>query len=411
VEPINGFVYEKVRIEGEGDGQVLIASIRRRKNGKGLCPKCKKALPGYDTMEERYWEHIRVWGMMVLLVYAAQRVNCPEHGILREWLPWALGKGWLTRSYMCFLARWAKRLPIDDVAQVFGTSWGKVFRAVQWSVEWGLENRIIKGIRGIGVDEIQWLKGQRYLTVVYQIEAGCRRLLWVGKDRTEETLRSFFQEFGEEWTTGVKFICSDMWQPYLNVIADLAKGAKNVLDRYHIVAKMNKAIDEVRAQEAKELKAQNKEPVLKGTRWIFLKRGKNRKRKERATLKSLLKLNLKTVRACLLKQEFDLRFWRHKRRKTARRFLESWCTKAMRSRLEPMKKIARSLRAHKPLILNWFKAREEMISLGAVEGFNNKAKVVKRRSYGFRSYEVMRVMLYHGLGNLPEPPMPRRYQC
>jgi len=268
------------------------------------------------------------------------------------------------------------------------------------AVHWGLENRDLGGITAIGVDEIQWQYGHKYLTVVYQINEGCKRLLWAGKGRTEETLRVFFAYLGEERSAALKFICSDMWKPYLNVIAERAKGALNILDRYHIMAKIGKAIDKVRAGEARKLREEGYEPVLKHSRWWLLKRPENLTEKEDTKLADLLRYNLKTVRSYLLKEDFQ-RFWEYVSPYWAGRFLEKWCTKVMRSRIEPMKKIARSLRSHKELIKNWFKARNE-ISLGAVEGLNNKAKVVTRKSYGFKQAEVLEIALYHALGQLPE---------
>lgn len=251
-----------------------------------------------------------------------------------------------------------------------------------------------------GVDEIQWQHGHKYLTVVYQINEGCKRLLWSGKGRTEETLKVFFSFFGEERSAALQFICSDMWKPYLNVIAEKAKDALNILDRYHIMAKISKAIDKVRAGEARKLREEGYDPVLKYSRWCLLKRPENRTEKEDSKLADLLRYNLKTVRSYLLKEEFQ-RFWEYFSPYWAGRFLEKWCTKVMRSRIEPMKEIARTLRSHSGLIMNWFKARN-VISLGAVEGLNNKVKVVTRKSYGFKHAEVLEIALFHTLGKLPE---------
>jgi transposase len=192
-----------------------------------------------------------------------------------------------------------------------------------------------------------------------------------------------------------------MWKPYLNVIGRKIPQALHVLDRFHIVAKLSKALDEVRAKEAKRLTAQGCEPVLKHTRWCLLKRPENHTPRQTSRLRELLKYNLRTVRAYLLKEDFDF-FWQYKSALWAGRFLDRWCTQAMRSRIEPMKTVARTLRSHRGLILNWFRARKE-ISSGAVEGLNNKLKVVTRRSYGFRGLHVTQVALYHALGDLPEP--------
>ncbi|OQX09195.1 MAG: ISL3 family transposase, partial [Desulfobulbaceae bacterium A2] len=121
----------------------------------------------------------------------------------------------------------------------------------------------------------------------------------------------------------------------------------------------------------------------------------------------LLAYNLKAVRAYLLKEDFQ-RFWGYSSPAWAGKFLDQWCTRTMRSRLNPMKKVAHMLRSHRPLLLNWFKAKGQ-IALGCVEGFNNKAKVVTKRAYGFRSYDHLKIALYHSLGDLPAPERTHKY--
>ena len=192
-----------------------------------------------------------------------------------------------------------------------------------------------------------------------------------------------------------------MWKPYLNVIAECAGEAVHVLDRYHVMAKMNKAIDEVRAAEVKRLKADGYEPILKHARWVLLKRRENLTEKETVKLTELLKYNLKSVRAYLLREEFQ-RFWEYRSPYWAGRFLREWCTKALRSRIEPMKKVARMLRSHAGLLLNWFRAKGTMSS-GSVEGLNYNAKLTMRKAYGFQTLRGVKIALYHRLGDLPEP--------
>ena len=292
-------------------------------------------------------------------------------------------------------------------AEVFQTSWEKVFRAVEMAVEWGRAHQDLSSITALGIDETQWQRGHRYLTLVYQIDEACRRLLWVGRERKAKTLLRFFHWFGKERSAALKFICSDMWQPYLKVVAKKAAQAIHVLDRFHIMAKMNKAIDEVRAGEARQLKAKGYEPVLKNARWLLLKRPENLTERQEPRLAELVQYNLRSVRAYLLKEDFQF-FWSYKSPYWAGQFLDRWCKRTMRSRIEPMKKIARSLRVHRPLLLNWFRAKGTMSS-GTVEGFNNKAKLTLRRSYGFRTYRAMEIALYHTLGALPEPQFTHRF--
>ena len=190
------------------------------------------------------------------------------------------------------------------------------------------------------------------------------------------------------------------------MIREHCSQALHVLDRFHIVAKMNEALDDVRASEARKMLAAGHEPLLKKTRWCLLKRKQNLTSTQRFRLRDLLHYNLTTVRAYLLKEDFH-QFWEYASPVWAGKFLDDWCRQTMRSRIEPIKKIAKMLRAHRPLILNYFKAKK-VISSGVVEGLNNKAKVTMRKSYGFRTFRVTELALYHALGKLPEPELTHR---
>jgi transposase len=293
------------------------------------------------------------------------------------------------------------------VANVFRTSWQSVYRSVQMAVGWGLAHRNLDGIEAIGVDEVQWRKGHRYLTLVYQIDGNCRRLLHIAPERTVRSLLSFFRMLGGARSSALRFVCSDMWQPYLKVIAKKAGQAVHVLDRFHIMAKMNKAIDEVRAAEAKRLKQDGYEHILKHSRWCLLKRRENLTDKQTVKLKEVLKYNLQTVRAYLQREDFQ-RFWEYRSPYWAACFLVEWCERVMRSRLEPMKKVARTLQSHAELVLNWFIAKGT-ISAGMVEGLNYNVKLTLKKSYGFRTEKAVKTALYHRLGALPEPAFTHRF--
>lgn len=399
----HGFVYGAVRLVDKSAHLLLEIEIRPRKGSRPVCSVCCKPGPGYDTAQMvRRFAFVPLWGIAVFFLYYMRRVNCPRCGIKVERVPWAEGKNHLTTTYAWFLAKWAKRLSWKEVADAFQTKWDTVFRSVKMAVVWGLANRNLDNITAIGIDEICWKKkGSKFLTLVYQIDNGCKRLLWIGKDRTKQTLVSFFDEFGADRSSLLRFVCTDMWKPYLLVVAEKASKAINILDRFHIMSHMNKAIDKVRATEYKALKTKGKQAILTGSRWCLLKRPENCTEKQTVKLKELVAINLKTVRAYLLKEDFQ-QFWNYKRAGWAAKFLDQWCKRTMRSRIDPMKKIAKMLRSHRSLILNWFRAKE-LIALGAVEGLNNKAKVTTKKAYGFKSFEVVKLALYHTLGKLPEP--------
>ena len=379
---------------------------------RGRCSQCLRPAPGYDRLPERRWQFVPLWGIPVFFLYAPRRVECAEHGVVVEHIPWSDGKRPLTTAMMGFLARWARRLSWRETAEVFQTSWESVYRSVEWIVEWGLEHRQVSGVEAIGVDEIHWghgLKADNFLTVIYQIDQGCRRLLWIGKRRTEKTLREGLKVLGPEFVQGLRFVCSDMWKPYLKVLAEEAGQALNVLDRFHITQHMNEAVDEVRRAESSRLRAHSQQEAqrLKHMRWPLLRKGSRVRGKARRRLNALLASKLATARAWELKEAFA-HFWKYKSVLWAGGFLDAWCERAMRSRLEPMKKMARMLRAHEELLMNWFRARGELSS-AAVEGLNNKVRVITRRSYGFRTYNGIEVALYHTLGRLPEPETTHRF--
>jgi transposase len=400
IEHFKSFVYASDRlVEIEGEKTVEV-TIEPRANGRPICSGCGRVRPGYDRLPPRRFEYVPLWAMPVFFLYAMRRVNCPECGVTVEQVPWGDGKCHLTTSYRWFLARWAKRLSWKEVAAVFHTTWDSVFRSVQHAVFWGLVHRDLSGIEAIGVDEIQRSRGHKYLTLVYQIDEGLKRLLWVGRERTEETLRGFFEFLGEKRRAGIAFVCSDMWQAYLNVIREQIGDTIHVLDRFHVMKKMNEAIDQVRREEVQRVKNTAYEQVLKHSRWCLLKRRENLTEQQTVKLQELVKHNLQSVRARLMREDFQ-RFWEYSTPGWAGKFLDAWCRRAMRSRLEPMKKVAASLRNHRPLVLNWFRA-EGTISAGTVEGFNNKVKLTIRKAYGFREPESAKIALYHTLGAFPE---------
>ena len=407
VQKFKSFVYKSVRWSGSEAEPELEVEVVERANGKPICSGCGRHCPGYDRQPKRRFEFVPLWGIKVFLVYAPRRVECPNCGVRVEQMPWAMGKRPLTKAYGWFLSDWARRLSWKETAEVFRTSWESVFRSVEMAVEWGRRHQDLSGVTSIGIDEIAWKKGHKYLTLVYQIDEHCKRLLWIGKERKTKTLLRFFRWFGTERSHQLQYICSDMWKPYLKVIAKKASQAVHVLDRFHIMAHFSKALDEVRATEVKELKAKGYEPVLTKSRWLLLKRPEHLTDTQEAKLAELLQYNLRSVRAYLLKEEFQF-FWEYVSPYWAGQFLDKWCTKTMRSKIEPMKKVARMLRNHRALLLNWFRAKGQLSS-GVVEGFNTKAKLTSRRSFGFRTYRGAEIALYHALGDLPTPEFTHRF--
>lgn len=344
-----GFVYPDVQLKNVKDSQRIEVTVKPRQGSKGICSGCGKRQPGYDRLTQREFIHVPLWGIIVVLLYCMRRLSCPTCGIVVEIVPWSFGKSPLTIGYSWFLSEWAKLLSMQEVARQFKTTWHHVFSGVSMAVIWGRERIDLSGITAIGIDEIYWAKSS-FMTLAYQIDNHCKRLLWCGEKGTEKTINEFFHWFGEERSLLLKFVCSDTWKPYLKAIAQYAKNALNILDRFHISQKLSEAINKVRATETTSLLTQGKNIILKHSRWALLKNQEKLTEKQKIKLKDLLACNLKTIRS------------------------------------------------HKQLILNWFEAKNA-ISLGAVEGQNNKVKVVIRKSYGFKTGEILKISLYHKMAS------------
>jgi len=405
---LKSFVYEREQLEVVNGKEALVVDVVPRKNGKALCSGCGACAGGYDRgRQARLFSFVPLWGYPVYLRYEMRRVSCPRCGVKVEQVPWSAGKSPRTRAFEVFLARWARRLSWQEVADIFQTSWEQVYRSVGSVVTYGLAHRRLEGIQAIGVDEVQYRRGHQYLTVVYQLDSGCRRLLYVGKDRTVKSLLRFFRELGRARCLAIRYVCSDMWRPYLKVITKKLPQALHILDRFHIVALLNKAVDEVRRQEAGRLKREGYDAILTHSRYCFLKNESNLTEKQQLKLAELLHYDLKSVRAYLLKESFQA-FWHYRSSYWAEWFLQQWCARAMRSKLEPIKKFVKTVRRHQPLMMNWFKAKKAFSS-GIVEGLNRKINLVTRKAYGFRSYDVLKIALFHTLGQLPEPELTHRF--
>jgi len=349
------FVVEHVElVENESQATIEI-TMRARENGLPSCSVCGERCSGYDMQPTpRRFDFVPLWMIPVVLVSRMRRVNCPSCGVKIERVPWSEGKSPLTTESKWFWAGWARRMSWQEVGACFQVSWDHVDNSVKDAVFWGLSHRSLDGIESIGIAEVPWKWGHKYQTLApVQTERGpideaCKRLLWIGPDRTAQTRLRFFRFLGKQRRAKLQCVCSDMWQAYLKVIAKKVPHALHVLDRFHGLQKMSKAIDKVRAAEVKPLKEDGDEPLLKGCRWLLLMRPENQSEKQAVKLSERLQYNLKSVRSHLMKEDFQ-RFWDDTYTAWSGKFLDTWCTRAMRSKIEPMKQMAKTLRNKREL--------------------------------------------------------------
>ena len=402
VQPIKGFVYERVRYSTVMPDAIEVAVVPRQ-GSKARCSGCGRAGPTYDhAARPRVWIMPPVFKFALALIYTMRRVDCPVCGVVVEKVPWATGKYGLCDGFRLFLAHWARQLSWEEVALSFKVSWTDVYASVQWVVDYGLKHRVLENIQAIGVDEICVRVGRVFWTLIYQIDDHLTRLLWVGHDRTEQTLLEGLNRLGEAVGAGIRYVCSDMWAPYLAAVKGRL-AALHILDRFHIRQQLNKAIDEVRRDEARALAQAGLVPRLKKLRWALLKNRKNWTASERRRMGDLEHSGLAAIRAFWLVAAFE-HFWGYVSPTWAGKFFDGWCQRVRRSRLKPLKTVATSLTEHREVLLNYFRAKKA-ISGGVIERLNNKVKVTFRKSYGFRTDKAREIALFHVLGKLPEPPL------
>lgn len=362
-----------------------------RCSGCGL--KCSRI---HSLQPEREWKDLALRSQVLILRYRPMRVRCLRCGVRIEEIPWADRWHRYTRALFSKIAWLTRRLTIKDCAEYLALDWKTVASALTAAVRWGQEKRGRVKPRILGIDEVSRRKGHKYLTLVYDLES--RSLLWGGENRDAKSMEAFFSFLGDQgqWVTTV---CCDMWAPYVDAVRQNLPKAQIVFDRFHVVAHLNKAVDDVRRKTWRDLPAEERRS-FKNTRFLWLKNPWNLKPKQRKQLNVLCRqTNAPIVRAYYLKEAFRS-FWVYKSPSWSVPYLEEWLHAAKHSRLEPFSRFARMIEKHIDGILAWTTLR---VSSGAVEGLNNKVKAVSHRSYGFRNYQTYIDAIWHNVAKLPLP--------
>lgn len=344
----------------------------------------------------RRWHDLAMREHHVSLMYAPYRVWCRRCGLRVERVPWADPWQRVTHALARAVAVLARELHWAAVAAHYRLNWKTVAQVVEATVLWGLAHRRWEPLHVIGIDEVSRRKGQQYLTMVYDLERG--RVVWVGRDRTRATMERFFRWLGPRRARAIHTACSDMAAAYGEAIRTGLPQATHVVDRFHVSQHLSRAIDEVRRQTWRTL-AGRARVEWKHTRFLWLRNPENLTRSDRTRLSALVRLNNPIVRAYLLKEDLR-RFWDYRATAWAQAHLTQWLWRAAHSRLEPIKKVVRTLRLHRAGILAWTRLR---VSNGALEGMNNKVKVISHRAYGFRTSWAYIANIYHCCAGLPLP--------
>lgn len=360
------------------------------------CPQCQKRMLVHDY-EERRWRHLDSCQFKTILVSRLPIVRCPEHGSQTVAVPWAEKYSRFTRLFERLAIDVMLECSISGACEILGISWDEADGIKQRAVKRGLARKSAVVMPRLCVDEKGMGHGQKYLTIVAQVQADQSTVQYVGEQREQESLDAFWKSLTAEQLAGVEAVAMDMWEPYVQSTLSHVPGAtdKIVHDPFHLVKYMNEAVNEVRKNEHQRLQAQG-DHILKNTRQLWLYGMENVPAKHAPRFNEVKELNLQTSRAWAIKEVFRS-FWLCDGAKQAERYFDKWYGWAVRSRLEPVKKVARMCKAHLSNILTFFVHR---LTNGPIEGLNNKIQGLIKKAFGYRNKERFKADIFFHLGGL-----------
>jgi len=360
------------------------------------CSQCQRRMEIHDY-EERRWRHLDSCQFKTILVSRVPIVRCAEHGAQTVVVPWAEKYGRFSRLFERLAIDVMLEGSISGACEILGISWDAADGIKQRAVKRGLARKIPKVMPRLCVDEKGMGHGHDYMTIVAQAHEGQTTVEYVGEGRERESLDAFWEGLMAEQLAGVEAIAMDMWKPYVQSTLAHVPGAagKIVHDPFPLVKYMNEAVNEVRISEHRRLQAQG-DDILKSTRQLWLYGMENVPAKHAQRFDAIKELNLETSRAWAIKEVFRS-FWLCDTVKKAGRYFGQWYSWAIRSRLEPVKKVARMCKRHLTNILTFFEHRH---TNGPMEGLNNAIQGLIKKAYGYRNKERFKIDIFFHLGGL-----------
>ena len=376
-------------------GEVLVRV--EAKETKWGCPECSERMHVHEW-KTRQWRHLDTCQLKTIIEASVPRVKCAKHGTLMVRVPWADPHGRFTALFERTAIMLMKSCSISAASKYLRLSWDETDHIKARAVARGLARKQPVAARAVCVDEKSVGKGHDYVTVVTRVpEEGRPFVDFVTDGREEEALNAYWKLPGTGALESIKCASMDMWKPYINsATKNLPQGANAVThDPFHIVQHMNKAVDTVRRQEQPLLGA-DAGKQLKGTRFMWLYGFENLPPKWADRMKTMKDGKTRTARAWRLKELFR-DFYQCENWTQAEAFFKDWYASAIRSKLEPVKKVARMIKAHLPQVLNFFIHR---ITNAFSEGINSMIQEIIKRANGYRNRDRLKRDLYFHLGGL-----------
>ena len=369
--------------------------VKPYKNGR-LCPECGRRgkIVTNANRKERNWKDVPLGEWKVELHYCPHEIVCPTHGRRQEKIPWAAAFSRVTHRFEYQMLCMAREMTLSAVAGILKVPLSTLSDTLHRCVERERSGHEIGELTSLGIDEISYAKGRKFATIVYDLEKS--KVVWIGKGKGRETIDDFFVNvLGVEKSSKITTASCDMAEAYVGAIEYHCKNAELVLDRFHVVKAINDAVDEVR-KDAWRAMGKEERKVTKGLRWLLYRHSKTRTKSQTHTLNKLKNGNNRIYRAWVLKDEFE-KVWTYSYRKSSENFLQAWITRALRSRINPLKKFALTVRKHFYRITAFSTTK---LTNAVAEGLNRMIKILKNRASGFHSLKVYSDMIFLKVGDL-----------
>jgi len=375
------------------EGEIVVR-VEAPSSMKLACPECQTRCPRHDHRMRR-WRHLPTCQYRTILEVEVPRVSCAEHGVHQVPVPWAEANSAFTALLEALVISWLKEASVSAVAELMDLTWDQVDGIMQRAVRRGLARRRELEPERIGVDETSFQKRHEYVTVVTDLDT--KNVLYVADKRTKDSLQGFFDELEPADLLRLKVISMDMWPAYISVVAENVHDAekKTCFDKFHVAKYLGDAVDKVRRQEQRE-QLKTGDRSLVGTKYTWLRNPENMEADSTAFFERMKRVALRTARAWALKEQ-AMCLWSYASRGWARKAWKAWISWALRSRLEPMKRVARMVRSHLEGIINAIVLKA---TNAASESINARIQRVKRMACGFRNRERFRSAIYFHLGGL-----------
>lgn len=384
------------QVEFDQEASEIRVNVDHPRGTKFCCPECHLELPCHDHTTPRRWRHLDSCQFKTILVARAPRVKCPTHGVKTTNVPWGEKHSRFTIMFERFaIDVILATQTVKGAMSLLDMKWDQAWNIIDRAVRRGKSRKLVKMLPRIGIDEKAFKKGQRYITMLYDLDNSTVEAISEGNDT--EAANACFSELSEEQVASVEAIAMDMSAAYVKAAKQSIPMAetKIVHDRFHVMQLATKAVDKVRRREHKQLTSEGDDRLAK-SRYLWITSQENLTDKQRIKLDDIFTLQLETGKAWSYKELLrDL--WNHDDAASATAYFKDWYKRVVHTKLEPMKVVARTIRDR---LCNVVSYCTHGITNAVAEGMNSKIMSIKRRVGGFRNIENFKTAIFFYCGGL-----------